>query len=50
VGGAAGGTGGRASGHRSVVVELEDGTVAPDEDPRRPATRCSSAVAKLDGA
>jgi hypothetical protein len=37
-----GGAGGRASGHRGVVVELEDGTAALDEDPRRPATSCSS--------
>jgi hypothetical protein len=36
VGGAAGGMGGWASGHRGVVVELEDTAAAPDEDPRQP--------------
>jgi hypothetical protein len=34
----AGGAGGRASGHQGIVVELEDGAAAPDEDPRRPVT------------
>jgi hypothetical protein len=28
--------GGWASGHRGVVVELEDTAAAPDEDPRQP--------------
>jgi hypothetical protein len=45
-----GGTGGRASGHRGIMVELEDGMAAPDEDPRWLAMRSSSAAAKLDGA
>jgi hypothetical protein len=45
-----GGTGGQASGHRGVVVELEDGAAAPDEDPRRPTMRSSLATAKPDGA
>jgi hypothetical protein len=38
-GGAAGSASGWASGHWGVVVELEDGAVAPDEDSRRPAMR-----------
>jgi hypothetical protein len=46
----AGGSGGQASGHRGVVVELEDGAAAPNEDPRRPATRSASAVTKPDDA
>jgi hypothetical protein len=46
----AGGSGGQASGHRGVVVELEDGAAAPDEDPRRPAMRSASAAAKPDDA
>jgi hypothetical protein len=45
-----GGTGGQASGHRGIVVELEGGAAAPDEDPRRPTTRSSSAATKPDGA
>jgi hypothetical protein len=45
-----GGTSGWASGHRGLVVEHEDGTVAPDEDPRWPAMRSSSVAAKLDDA
>jgi hypothetical protein len=49
-GGAAGGTSGRASGHRGVMVELKDGALTPDEDPRRPAMRSSSAAATPDSA
>jgi hypothetical protein len=45
-----GGTGGWASGHWGIVVDLEDGAVAPDEDPRWPTTRSSSATAKPDDA
>jgi hypothetical protein len=50
VGGATSGAGGQASGHWGVVVELEDGAVAPNEDPRRPMMRSSLAAAKPDGA
>jgi hypothetical protein len=50
VGGAAGGTGGRASGHRGVVVELEVRAAALGEDPRRPAMRSSSTASTLDNA
>jgi hypothetical protein len=50
VGGAAGGAGGWASGHQGVVVDLEDGTAIPDEDPKRPVMRISSAAAKLNDA
>jgi hypothetical protein len=45
-----GGVGGQASGHRGVMVDLEDGTVIPDEDPKRPVMRISSAAAKLNDA
>jgi hypothetical protein len=45
-----GGMGGQASGHRGVMVELEDEAAAPDEDPRRRATRSSSAAAKPNDA
>jgi hypothetical protein len=45
-----GGAGGLASGHRGIMVELEDGATAPDEDPRQPATRSAPAEAKPDGA
>jgi hypothetical protein len=46
----AGGTGGQASGHRGIVVELEDGAATPDEELRRSAMRSSSTVAAPDGA
>jgi hypothetical protein len=37
-----GGTGGRARGHRGIVVELGDEMAAPDKDLRWPASgRCS---------
>jgi hypothetical protein len=39
-----GGTGGQSSGLWGIMVELEDGAAAPDEDPRRPAMRSSSAA------
>jgi hypothetical protein len=42
--------GGQASGHRGIVVELEDRVVAPGMDPRQPAMRSSSAAAKPDSA
>jgi hypothetical protein len=45
-----GGMGGWASGHWGIVVDLEDGVAAPDEDPRRPMTRSSSVTAKPDDA
>jgi hypothetical protein len=45
-----GGADGWASGHRGIMVELEDGMVAPNEDPQRLVTRSSSAAAKLNGA
>jgi hypothetical protein len=45
-----GGASGRASGHRGVVVELEDGAAALDEDPRRPAMRSAPTVAKPNDA
>jgi hypothetical protein len=45
-----GGTGGRARGHWGIVVELEDGTAAPDEDPRQTATRSTPTAAVPNGA
>jgi hypothetical protein len=50
VGGAAGGTGGRASGNWGIVVELEDRAAALDEDPRRLVMRSTLAAAKPDDA
>jgi hypothetical protein len=43
-----GGAGGQDSGHRGVVMELEDGAAAPDEDLKRPTTRSATAAAKPD--
>jgi hypothetical protein len=45
-----GGAGGQASGHQGIVVKLEDGAAAPDEDLRRPTMRSPLAVAKPDDA
>jgi hypothetical protein len=45
-----GGAGGQASGHQGIVVKLEDGAAALDEDLRRPAMRSPLAVAKPDDA
>jgi citrate lyase beta subunit len=45
-----GGTGGQASGHRGIMVELEDGAAEPDDDPRRPTMRSAPAAPKPDGA